>query len=64
MRFKLDGDSLVNVRSGTDEADIVMISVLDLLAGLLVQTFEHLEEFQVEYTESKLATERMQMVAM
>ena len=26
LRFKLDGDSLVNVRSGTDEADIVMIS--------------------------------------
>ena len=26
LRFKLDGDSLVNVRSGTDESDIVMIS--------------------------------------
>ena len=26
LRFKLDGDSLVNVRSGTDDADIVMIS--------------------------------------
>ena len=26
LRFKLDGDSLVYVRSGTDESDIVMIS--------------------------------------
>ena len=26
LRFKLEGDSLVNVRSGTDESDIVMIS--------------------------------------
>ena len=26
LRFKIDGDSLVNVRSATDEHDIVMIS--------------------------------------
>ena len=50
------------MRSGTDEADIVMISSTDLLADLLVLILEPLEESE-EFTESKLMM-KMQMVAM
>ena len=41
LRFKLENDSLVNVRTGTNDSSIVMISLLALPAALHVKTYGH-----------------------
>ena len=64
LRFKIDGDSLVNVRSATNEHDIVMISTTGYASRFKCSAIRASGRVSGVFTESKLAIEKVQVEAL
>ena len=59
--FKLEGDSLVNVRCGTDDSDIVMISSTSCSSSHVVK-LDHPVVFRQAFMESRQVLVKVRMV--